>query len=170
MSDTKELMKVRQAAARVTRRGVDLTARTVFADGGKTKWRRRVVTVTEPWAWDVVEPVFRAMTPGARLTTLRHKAFWSQFRDACVAAGGPVIAPHDARHCYAVWNLKGGMDRQQLRRQLGHSPHSILIFTTYGVWIPEVAAEYAGGAAASSVSGTNPGTTSRNHLRSGVGE
>lgn len=124
----------------------------LFANGGKNEWRQRWVRFTEAWAWPLFKPalegkaahalVFGRGTPagdntlGASLDyhvrkVLAHEAF----------ADFPKLTPHDFRHCYAVWNLRDGMNPKTVQHQLGHAKLSMTI-DVYGNYIPDRDSDY----------------------------
>jgi integrase len=129
------------ALAAMRRRDVDLAARTfhcfpgLAGATGKTRYRSRIVLATEDWAWDYIEAHVAALPPNARLFTLREDIALRTHKRISKAIGLPVTTLHHWRHTYAVSWLKRGRDHQILKNQLGHSPRSTLIYTTYGPWI-----------------------------------
>lgn len=126
-----------QAVARATRRDVDLATRTVFANGGKTKHRRRYVEVTEAWAWPIIAAHARALSPTAPLVTISRDWALERHREAVAALGFPRTTLHDWRHTYAVTAIRRGDDEQEIKNQLGHAPGSNMLRTVYGVYIQQ---------------------------------
>jgi integrase len=54
-------------------------------------------------------------------------------RRLCKTLGLPAdYHLHDWRHTYVVQALQRGDDHARIRNQLGHSPRSVLLYTTYG--------------------------------------
>lgn len=123
------------------RRDVDYMERTLHCfpghdgDEGKTKYRSRIVEVTEDWAWDVILTWTRHATPNARLFVIDGDKAHRDHDARIKALGLPPVTLHDARHTYAITALKRGDDHQAIKRQLGHAPQSTLIYTTYGVYL-----------------------------------
>lgn len=126
-----------QAALRVRRRDIDLTQRTVYANGGKTPWRQRTVRVTEDWCWPYLVAHAASCTPQALLWPRRHERYLDWHRKALAHpsfAGWPRYTLHDHRHTYSVNSLKDGMPLELLRKQLGHKD-TVLIQRNYGRYI-----------------------------------
>ena len=129
------------ALAELRRRDVDLEERTVhafpgLADApGKTRYRSRIVVVTEDAFWSIIEAHIAPLPPNARVFTLREDIALRVHVRTSKAIGLPRTKLHHWRHTYAVAWLKRGGDHQILKNQLGHSPRSTLIYTTYGPWI-----------------------------------
>ena len=141
-----------QAVLRLVTRRTDTKRRILFADGGKNEWRRRHVRFTEAWAWPLFLPALKGKTPhalvfghgtpakdntlGASLDYhLRHVLSLPAFRDY------PKMTPHDFRHCYAVWNLRDGMNPRTVQRQLGHSKLTTTL-DVYGPYVPDRDSDY----------------------------
>lgn len=129
------------ALAEMRRRDVDLEERTFHAfpglanAEGKTRYRSRIVMVTEDDYWPIIEAYIRPLPPNAPLFTLREDTALRVHCRIAKAIGLPRTKLHHWRHTYAVAWLKRGGDHQILKNQLGHSPRSTLIYTTYGTWI-----------------------------------
>lgn len=126
-----------QAVERLRRRDVDVDTRTLRARGGKTRHRDRIVEVTEPWAWAVLEPHLRTLAPNAPVVTANRDAVIYAHKQAAARLGLEPSTLHDWRHTYAVTAIQRGDDHQQIKRQLGHSPASPLLYTVYGVYIQQ---------------------------------
>lgn len=125
-----------QVVDRLRRRDVDLEARTIHAQGGKTRWRNRVVRPTEEWAWAIFADYARDFTGNALLFEgLRHSAALRTHKKAVRELGLPAVSLHDWRHSYAVWSLKAGYSAQVVAHQLGHRD-SYLVLTRYGRHVP----------------------------------
>lgn len=122
------------------RRDVDATERTLHcfpgyeSRRGKTKYRGRVVEVTEDWCWPYIEAHLAGLPPNARLFTLDEDAALRAHDRVVKALGLPPVTLHDWRHTYAVTALKRKDDHQDIKRQLGHAPQSTLLYDTYGVY------------------------------------
>jgi integrase len=133
-----------QACHRVRRCDIDVAARTVYANGGKTPWRQRTVRVTEDWAWAYVVAHARSYTGSARLFPLDHSScryhHWRTFVHPAFT-GWPRHSMRDFRHTYAVNALLDGMPPQLVAHQLGHKDTTLLM-RVYGRFIP-ADAEYA---------------------------
>lgn len=141
-----------QAVLRLRKTDVEETARTVFANGGKTKWRQRTVRCTEDWAWPLFAPALEGLTPYAlvlgRGTPAQDNTVGAsmdyhmrQVLALPAFAHVPKMTPHDFRHCYAVWNLRDGMNPRTVQRQLGHARLSMTI-DVYGAFIPDRDSDY----------------------------
>lgn len=123
------------AIASMKRKDVDESTRKIHAKGGKTKYRNRVVRVTEDWTWPIIRAHIKTLTPNAPLFTLNHFVALDVHQEANKAAGLPASTLHDWRHSYAVNWLKDRGSPQVLKRQLGHAPNSTVVERVYGVWI-----------------------------------
>lgn len=137
-----------QAAERLTAANFDIPNRLVFANGGKTRWRRRWVEVTEDWCWDIVLRYLRTLSPNAKFVTKCEQAALGMHSRRCVSLSVTETTLHQYRHAFAVmWLKRGaagglrsdGRNEAWLKNQLGHSPRSTLLFTRYGVYITEFA-------------------------------
>lgn len=124
------------------RRDLDLETGTITVHGTKTRFRRRLVRVTEPWAWAIIERHVRPMLPDARLFELTHRQLRQAHDAACVAAEVAPSRLHDWRHTYAIKALRDGLPPQTVKRQLGHSPHSTMLERVYAAWVPARDADY----------------------------
>ncbi|HXE83685.1 MAG TPA: hypothetical protein VN513_10200 [Gemmatimonadales bacterium] len=122
------------AVARAHRRDLDLAKRTFHAKGSKSRYRNRLVDLTEAWAVAVLKRCVRGVFPGAPLVTITVWDALDQQLAACDRLGLPHHTLHDWRHTYAVTALVRGDDPQFIKRQLGHAPNSPLLHTTYGVY------------------------------------
>lgn len=126
-----------QAVERLTANGVDAGERTIFANGGKKPWRRRVVRFTESWAW----PHFwehAKLYRGAALVfgDLTERRALALHRDTSLALGLPDTTLHDWRHTYAVNALRDGLTYQAVAKQLGHRD-TTRVHDTYGRYVPD---------------------------------
>jgi integrase len=148
------------AAIGVHGRDIRWDSREVWLAGGKTRFRQRWVTFTEPWAWERfavhAQPFRFALTqllfPGMES---RHKDVLEAHRAACVKAEAEPSTLHDWRHTYAIVSLTDGMMPQAVKRQLGHSPHSTMLERVYSAFLPQPT-HYAARPAA-----TKPATSGR---------
>jgi integrase len=118
------------------RSDVDEADRKILARGGKNRHRTRNVFVTEDWAWKELWPHLKTLHPNAPLFDLKHDVALLVHHEASKAVGLPKSTLHDWRHTYAVNALKDGVDRQFIKRQLGHAPNSTVLETVYGVYLP----------------------------------
>lgn len=131
------------AVLKLRRRDVNLDTREVAARGSKTRWRTRVVRVTEEWAWSFLPAYVRRFTPDAPLFPgITERAALEAHKAACKAAGVTITTLHDWRHTYAIQALKDGLPAQTVKRQLGHSPHSTMLERVYASWLPKTDADY----------------------------
>jgi integrase len=131
-----------QAAVRLRRRDIDVTARTIHAHGGKNPWRDRICVVTEDWTWPIVESYARPFLPNARLFDgLKHRAALDSHHKACAIAHVAQTRLHDWRHTYAVTAIRRGMPLHLVAANLGHRD-STLVQKVYGKYAPQVS-EYS---------------------------
>lgn len=127
--------------ARVRRRDVDLTARTVRCHGSKTAHRNRVVRITEAWVLKHLEPL-KTMLPDAPVcppSSLKdankdanrvHRAALA----ACKITQDSTL--HDWRHHYAVTAFRRGEKPQVVTHQLGHGTTKLAL-DLYGKYLPD---------------------------------
>lgn len=120
-----------QACRRLTRRGIDLTARTVHLHGGKTAWRDRVVRIVAEWPLPAIAEHVRNFAPAAHVFVLDQHAALDAHHAACKATQLEYCTLHDWRHTFAVQALRDGLAPQVVAHQLGHKD-AYLVFTTYG--------------------------------------
>lgn len=125
------------AASRVARRDVNLEARTIYARGTKNQYRTRYVEVSEPWAWEIIVEACRELSPLALIAPIRENAALLQHHAASKALKLRRTVLHTHRHSFAVMHIRRGSDHQWIKNQLGHAPHSTLLYTTYGVYLAE---------------------------------
>lgn len=128
-----------QVCKRARRLDVNVDERTLFAHGGKTRWRKRTIVVTEDWCWKIVERYVRTLHPNAPLFDMSERDALEKHHDAAERAGLEPSTLHDWRHSYTIWNLRDGVEPAFLRPQLGHSPHSTTLERVYGAFIPSPA-------------------------------
>jgi len=124
-----------QAVDALTRGDIDLEARTIRAHGAKNRWRDRTVAVTEDWTWPVIQAHAASLLPAAKFVSITKKAAMTEQGEVCATLKLPRHRLHDWRHTYAVTAIKRGDDHQAIKRQLGHAPHSALLYTRYGVYM-----------------------------------
>ena len=127
------------AVAATRRRDVDLKPRTIHAHGGKTRFRDRIVRVTEDWCWPILERHLKLMHPDTPVVTITGRQALRAQLEACERLELPHHTLHDWRHSYAVAALKRRDDPQTVKRQLGHAPNSVLIYRVYGAYLPCIA-------------------------------
>jgi integrase len=125
------------AIAAATRRDVDLATRIVYARGTKNTFRARYVEVSEDWAWEIARAHVAKLTPSAPLFDVDHDEALLVHHAAAEKLELPRTTLHQHRHGFAVMHIRRGTDHQWIKRQLGHSPRSTLLYTTYGVFIDE---------------------------------
>jgi len=154
-----------QAVSRCRGRDVNLAQWIVFADGGKTSYRRRYVEFTESWAWSIVKRHVVNRGSDWPLWDVDEKEALEAHHATAERLGLPRTTLHHHRHSFAVmWIRRGacgglrkdGRDEQWLKNQLGHGPRSNQLRTTYGVYINE---------ARLSQKATNEATSHRKGLR-----
>ena len=126
-----------QAVEALTRADVDTEARTIKAHGKKNKWRNRVCAVTEDWTWPIIAARAASLLPAAKFVNTTKKAAMAEQGKVCEELKLPRHRLHDWRHTYAVTAIKRGDDHQAIKRQLGHAPHSALLYTRYGQYMSE---------------------------------
>ena len=121
-------------------RDIDAGRKEIRAKGTKTYTRDRIARVAD-WAWPRVVKQMRRKLPDAKLfpNTDRWRA-----RDAHVAAVKmlskefPVYRGYwmrDARHTYAVRQVRSGVPLQAVADQLGHA-NTVLVSRIYGRFVP----------------------------------
>lgn len=113
---------------------VKVRERTIYARGGKTKYRNRWVVVTEPWAWPAIKRHL-IENPEKPFADVSHDDALKIHHAVSAFLGLPRTTLHDQRHTYAVNYLKRGGLPQVVKSQLGHAPGSTVVETTYGAWI-----------------------------------
>lgn len=127
----------RSEAGRLRPEDIDLTRGRVFIRGTKTDESER---------WVPVLSMFRAMLEEAlpflpldveALTSMNH-----ELAKACVRAGVVHASPNDLRRTHATWLLEAGVDRDVIRRLLGHTT-TRLVDQVYGRPSPEALAVLA---------------------------
>jgi integrase len=130
-----------QAVAAARRRDVDLERRTIHAHGAKNRHRDRVVRVTEDWCWKIIRPHVRLMTPDTPLVSIQERAALTEQLAVCARLKYPRHVLHSWRSTYAITALKRGDEPARVKRQLGHAPNSVLLYSVYGAYIPDLSTE-----------------------------
>lgn len=125
------------AIANTRRSDVDTEERKIHAKGQKTRYRNRNVFITDEWVWKIFSAHLKTLLPNSPLFDLKHDVALLVHHEASKAVGLPHSTLHDWRHTYAVNALKEGTDRQYIKQQIGHAPHSNVLETVYGVYIAE---------------------------------
>lgn len=126
------------AVAAARRRDVELEQRTIHAHGSKNRHRDRVVRVTEDWCWEILLPHVRLMTPDRPLVTISERAALTEQLAVCARLKYPRHVLHSRRSTYAITALKRGDEPARVKRQLGHAPNSVLLYSVYGAYIPDL--------------------------------
>jgi site-specific recombinase XerC len=126
------------AALRVRRRDVDLRRAVVQVSGTKNQWRSRPVLVDE-WAMRRIADYVTAgrFTPDAQLFAgISQRRAWGVQKKALRALQlEPGYRLHDARHSYAVRQMKAGVDPQLIANNLGHKD-TVMLWRVYGRYRP----------------------------------
>lgn len=126
------------ACSVLRRKDIDFETRIVRAAGTKTGYRFRYVEVADDFAWEYVRAYAAGLLPNVRLFTMTESKALDTHQAACKALGLTITTLHQHRHGFAVRHLQDKCDEQWLKNQLGHAPHSSLIYTTYGVYRTEI--------------------------------
>jgi integrase len=126
------------AALRVRRRDVDLRRGIVQVTGTKNQWRSRPVRVEE-WAMHRVELYVNAggFMPDALLFAgISQRRTWGVQKAALRVLNLELgYRLHDARHSYAVRQMKAGEDPQIIANNLGHKD-TVMLWRVYGKYRP----------------------------------
>jgi integrase len=124
-----------QAIERLRARDVDLTALTVQAHGGKTRWRNRLCRIVEPWCVEYIRPALVGKLPDA-LVFEGVREWWAlrEHKAAAERKGLPLSTLHDWRHTHAVLMLRSGYKPTVVAHQLGHRDTS-LVWKRYGRFV-----------------------------------
>lgn len=123
-----------QVCEKLTRRDIDLKAKpypTVRAKGHKTKYRNRVVKITEAWTIPYITRHVQHMMPNARVFTLNHDRAIDEHHRVVKLLGLEDSTLHDWRHTYSENNYQAGMALRAIKRQLGHAPNSTVLERHY---------------------------------------
>lgn len=120
-----------QVCERLSRRDIDLKARTVRAKGHKTAYRNRVVRMTEAWTIPYIARHIKHMMPNARVFTLNHDRALDEHHRVVKLLGLEDSTLHDWRHTYGENNYQAGMKIRAIKKQLGHAPNSTVLERHY---------------------------------------
>lgn len=120
---------------RVRDLALDLAQPRVWADGGKTAWRRRMCRIIWPWCLVPVREHIVLMLPDAPLFPWScDKPILKAIEEAAKAAKLPRLTLHDQRHTHAVNMLQEGYKPQVVAHQLGHRD-TTLVWKRYGRYV-----------------------------------
>jgi integrase len=126
------------AALTVRRADVDVSNSTVFVRGTKTTARTRLVSV-EAWAMTRLTEYLRRSpsTPAALLFegVTKWRALKVQRAALKALKLDETYTLHDARHSYAVRQMKAGVDPQLIASNLGHKD-AFMVLKIYGKYRP----------------------------------
>ncbi len=126
------------AALTVRRADVDPNSSTVFVRGTKTTARTRMVGV-EPWAMTRLAEYIRraALTDAALLFegVVARRALDVQRAALKALKLDESYTLHDARHSFAVRQMKAGVDPQIIAHNLGHKD-ALMVLKVYGKYRP----------------------------------
>ena len=126
------------AALRVRRRDVDLTRAVIHVSGTKNQWRSRPVLVDE-WAMRRVAEYVSSggFMPDALLFAgISQRYAWGVQKRALKSLKlDEGYRLHDARHSYAVRQMKSGTDPQLIANNLGHKD-TVMLWRVYGKYRP----------------------------------
>ena len=107
----------------------------VRARGTKAHARDRIAYVA-PWAWPHVAEWLGTLMPGERVfRTIDRWQVQEHHQARQRALGLPILRFHDARHHWAVENLRAGVPIELVTRQLGHVDATMAL-RVYGRFIP----------------------------------
>lgn len=124
-----------QAVARLRARDLDLTAGTVQAHGGKTRWRNRLCRIVEEWTIRSIAPALKGKLPDALVFDgITEWGALAAHKAAAKAKGLPPSTLHDWRHTHAVLMLRAGYKPTVVAHQLGHRDTS-LVWSRYGRFV-----------------------------------
>lgn len=124
------------------RRDVDVGERQIRARGTKTHTRDRVASISS-WSLPWVTRLVAEKLPDAPLFPRMDR--WRASRKHAAAAESAklrVLQVRDARHHWAVRQLKAGVPLELVSRQLGHV-NAVLALKVYGRFIPSAADRHA---------------------------
>jgi integrase len=120
------------------RRDVDLVQREIRARGTKTHSRDRVASIAS-WSLPWLTKLVANKLPDAPLFPKMDR--WrasKKHTEAAEAAKLRVLRLHDARHHWAVRQIKAGVPLELVSRQLGHA-NAVLCLRIYGRFAPSTA-------------------------------
>jgi integrase len=113
----------------------DLTRNAVRTRGTKAHARDRIAYVAD-WAWPHVADWLAKLTPGERVfRSIDRWQVQEHHRGRQRALGLALLRFHDARHHWAVENLRAGVPVELVSRQLGHAD-GVMVLRVYGRFIP----------------------------------
>lgn len=124
------------AALKVRVRDVDQANRSVHVHGTKNAWRNRPVYV-EDWAWEYIARCLKGKFPDSPLfldgaEPATYSRALASHRAAVKRLQLPVgYTMHDARHSFAVRQMKAGVDPQLIANNLGHRD-ATMVLKLYG--------------------------------------
>jgi integrase len=124
----------RSEAGRLQPADVDLERGRVFIQGTKTLEAARWVPILSPFRALLEEALPHLPLRTEALTSMNH-----ELSKACVRAGVAHASPNDLRRTHATWLLEAGVDRDVIRRLLGHTT-TRLVDQVYGRPSPEALA------------------------------
>jgi hypothetical protein len=91
--------------------------------------------------WRRARPIVRdrvqLLTENAPLATVTGWDALTKQTEACATLGLRAHRLYDWRHTYAVNAIWRGDDHQDIRRQFGHAPNSMMLYRVYGPCIAE---------------------------------
>jgi integrase len=124
----------RSEAGRLQPSDIDLERGRAFIQGTKTAEAARWVPVLSMFRPLLEEALPHLPLQAEALTSMNH-----ELAKACVRAGVPHASPNDLRRTHATWLLEAGVDRDVIRRLLGHTT-TRLVDQVYGRPSPEALA------------------------------
>jgi integrase len=127
-----------QVLQRLRARDIDLEARTVWSEGGKNPWRRRLARMlfdSRPLL-DAVRMAIDGKLPNALLfpTLADNHVVLDEIRRAATAAQLKALTLHDQRHTHAVNGLRSGYKPTAIAHNLGHRD-TTLVWQRYGRYV-----------------------------------
>lgn len=127
----------RSEALKLQPSDIDMAAGVAFIRGTKTEGAEREVPVLS-----VFRELLEAAMPMLPLDPSRRAYVSVELRRACLKAGIPHASPNDLRRTHATWLLEAGVDRDVIRRLLGHTT-TRLVDQVYGRPAPAALAALA---------------------------
>lgn len=120
------------AVENATAGDLDLDGLTAMARGTKTRTRKRLTVILDPWVLPILRDVKAGKLPSARLfPDLKVDKNVKVHQATCKALGMPVSTFHDWRHTFAVNALKDGHSIELTAQMLGHAT-TTMVRTRYG--------------------------------------
>lgn len=125
-----------QAIERLRVADVTLSATpTVYARGGKSRWRNRLCRIVEPWTVPYIRPALAGKLPSALVFDgADNRRALEQHGKAIAAVKVDASTLHDWRHTHAVLMLRDGYKPTTVAHQLGHRD-TTLVWQRYGRFI-----------------------------------